>query len=333
MEKNTQQPECRINILSVGDAHRRAPEIVRSDEDRCLLKEISQIVVSDASVVGDNADYHNLAATYARLDDYMSAFEIVAKGLKQFPYDVDLLADAIKYGSKCGKVTESKEYLSVLLSRPFTFWNWRTFTFVIDFYLLSITWENPETTEETLQEALKIATEYQTLAPTEERGFVAEAEIYLASSDVESAINVLKNAIYEHQEILTPQCCIKYADILAERGEFEKVIEVCTRGLIVTAQDQPTARTGYFCYLSALAKDALIHRDGAFKDGKRILDAYIDYKTAYKLLKTTPRYIENILNRTEILSAKSGISFSIDDVSSDVKLKELVELLSSNDKS
>lgn len=63
------------------------------------------------------------------------------------------------------------------------------------------------------------------------------------------------------------------------------------------------------------------------------LDAYIDYKTAYKLLKTTPRYIENILNRTEILSAKSGISFSLDDVSSDVKLKELVELLSSNDKS
>lgn len=334
MEKNIQQQEYHINILSVGDAHRRAPEIVRSDEDRGLLKEISQIVLSDASIVGDNADYHNLAATYARLDDYISAFEIVSKGLKQFPYDVDLLADAIKYGSKCGKVTESKGHLSTLLSRPFTFWNWRTFTFVIDFYLLSIAWEDPETIEETLQEALKIAKQYQTLAPAEERGFVAEAEIYLASSDVESAINVLKCAIYDHQEILTPQCCLKYADILAERGEFEKVIEVCTRGLIVTAQDQPTARTGYFCYLAALAKDALIHRDSAFKDEKRLLDVYTDYKVAYKLLKATPRYIENIHDRTAILSAKSGILFNNDDdVSSNDKLKGLVELLSSNDKS
>ena len=95
-------------------------------------------------------------------------------------------------------------------------------------------WEDPETIEETLQEALKIAKQYQTLAPAEERGFVAEAEIYLASSDVESAMNVLKCAIYEHREILAPQCCLKYADVLAERGEFEKVIEICTQGLIVT---------------------------------------------------------------------------------------------------
>lgn len=333
MEKNTQQQENRINILSVGDAYRRVPGTLRSDEDRGFLKEVSQIVLSDDSIVGDNADYHNLAATYARLDDYMSAFEIVAKGLKQFPYDVDLLADAIKYGSKCGKVTESKEHLNTLLSRPFTFWNWRTFTFVIDFYLLSISWENPDTIEETLQEALKIAQQYQTLAPTEERGFVAEAEIYLANSDVKSAINVLKCAIYEHQEILTPQCCLKYADILAEQGEFEKVIEVCTQGLIVTAQDQPTARTGYFCYLSALAKDALIHRDNAFKDENRLLDVYTDYKVAYNLLKSTKGYIENIHDRTEILSAKSGILFNIEDVSSNDRLEELVGLLSSNDKS
>ena len=98
---------------------------------------------------------------------------------------------------------------------------------------------------------------------------------------------------------------------LSRKGEFQKVIEVCTRGLIDTAQDQPTARTGYFCYLSALAKDALIHRSGDFEE-KRVIDAYTDYRTAYKLLKSTPGYIENILNRTEILSAKSGIPFIIE---------------------
>lgn len=327
MENNTVILEFGISILSIGDAHRRAPEVARTDDDRALLKKIVEIVLSDSNIVGDNADYHNLAATYARLDDYISAFSIVNKGLIQFPFDVDLLADAVKYGSKCGKVEESKKCLSILLSRPFEYWNWRTFTFVIDFYLLSITWEDPKTIDDTLQEALKIAKQYQKLTPTEERGFVAEAEIYLASSNTKKAIATLENAIYNHDDMLTPQCCIKYADILAERGEFQKVIEVCTRGLIDTAQDQPTARTGYFCYLSALAKDALIHRSGDFEE-KRVIDAYTDYRTAYKLLKSTPGYIENILNRTEILSAKSGIPFIIENSSADEKLDRIVDLLS-----
>lgn len=330
MDKSTNNSD--ITILSVGDAHRRVPEVIRNDNDRMLLKKVSDIVVSDSSIIGDNADYHNLAATYAKLDDYLSAFNIVIKGLRQFPYDVDLLADAVKYGSKCGQIEESKKYLSTLLSRPFVYWNWRTFTFVIDFYLLSITWENPGTIEKTLQEALKIAREYQKLTPAEERGFVAEAEIYLASSDVDGAISVLKKAIYDCEGILAPQCCIKYADILAERGDFKQVIEVCRKGLIFTAQDQPTARTGYFCYLSALAKDALIHRDAAFSDERRVMDAYIDYKTAYKLLKVTPRYIENIIDRTEILSAKSGIPFEIEGNMDGEKLEKLVELLSANSK-
>ena len=41
MENNIQQQEYHINILSVGDAHRRAPEIVRSDrsEERRVGKE------------------------------------------------------------------------------------------------------------------------------------------------------------------------------------------------------------------------------------------------------------------------------------------------------
>lgn len=326
----TAEQTYHIHILSVGDARRQAPDFIRNNDDRVLLMEISKVVLSDDSIVGDNADYHNLAATYARLDDYVSAYKIVAKGLKQFPYDVDLLADAVKYGSKCGEIAICKEYLSTLLERPFEYWNWRTFTFVIDFYLLSITWEDPNTIEETLKEALKIAKEYQRLSPTEERGFIAEAEIYLATSNIEDAIEVLKKAIYECPNILSPQCCIKYADILAERGEFEKVIEVCTKGLIVTAQDQPTARTGYFCYLSALAKDALIHQDKAFGDEKRIADALTDYKTAYKLLKTTSSYTKNICDRVEILSAKSGVSFSVDDNFSEKKIDKLVELLSTD---
>ena len=328
MEKSINNSD--ITILSVGDAHRLIPEVIRGDNDRFLLKKVSDVVVSDSSIIGDNADYHNLAATYAKLDDYLSAFNIVVKGLKQFPYDVDLLADAVKYGSKSGHIEECKKYLSILLSRPFVYWNWRTFTFVIDFYLLSITWENPDTIEKTLHEALKIAREYQKLTSSEERGFVAEAEIYLASSDVDGAIKVLKKAIYDSAGMLAPQCCIKYADILAERGDFEKVIEVCRKGLLFTAQDQPTARTGYFCYLSALAKDALIHQDDAFFDEKRILDTYIDYKTAYKLLKHTHRYTENIIDRTEILSAKSGIQFEIEGNIDGEKLGKLVEMLSKN---
>ena len=328
MEKANVNQDANICILSVGDAHRKAPQYITKDEDRIVLKKIVETVVSDATIVGDNNDYHNLAATYAQLDDYISAFDIVDKGLRQFPYDVDLLADAVRYGSKCGKIRESKPHLATLLSRPLEYWNWRTFTFVIDFYLLSITWEDPETIEITFQEALKIAKEYQKLNPTEERGFEAEAEIYLASSDSEKALDTLKKAIYDLTPMLTPQCCIKYAEILANRGDFENVIEVCNRGILSTAQEQPTARTGYFFYLSALAKDALIHRTGNFTEEKDILEVYTDYKVAYKLLKSTPTYINNIRVRVEILAAKSGIPFDFD---TNEKLERLANLFSTDE--
>lgn len=320
-----------IIILSVGDAHRLAPEFPNSEGDRKTLKMIAEAVISDSSIVGDNADYHNLAATYAQIDDYLHAFNITIKGLRQYPYDCDLLADAIKYGSKCGKVSECKTYLNVLLSRPFEYWNWRTFTFVIDFYLLSTTWDEVSEIQSTLDEALAIARKYQEVLVSEERGYVAEAEVYLTSVNVDKAMEVLHKAIYENKDMLTPQCCIKYADLLSERGEFERVIDVCNRGLIVSAQDQPTARTGYFCYLSALAKDALIHRDFAFADEKRIYDVYSDYKTSYQLLTNSVRYIHNIEDRTRILSAKSGIPCELGRTYSAKGLQDILGSLSSID--
>ena len=298
-----------VLVLSVGDAHELAPEVLNNPSERVLLKSIYKAVIENNDIFGDYADYHNLAATYAKVDDYKSAYEIAVKGLNQYPFDIDLLADAVNYGSKCNKIQKCEEYIEVLLSRPFVFWNWRSFTFVIDYYMASLSWVEPEHIQAAFDMAINMAKKYQETLPNEERGYVAEAEIHLKKADFVSAEEVLRKAIFGVESLIAPQCCLKYVDILSEKGDYQNVIEVAKKGIASTAQDQPTARTGYFSYLSALAKDALLHQDQDFNNQDRVLNIYSDYKIADSLLVNTPAYIFNIHIRTHILSIKTGIPY------------------------
>lgn len=295
-------------ILSIGDAHMLAPRRINNQEDRTLLVQIYKAAMHD-DITGDNSDFHNLAATYAKHNDFGAAFEIVKKGLLQYPYDIDLLADGIKYGANCNQIAECEKMLDTLFKRPFAFWNWRTFTFAVDYLLLSLNWEAPENAAPVLKKALDISKKFQETLPSEERGYVCEADVYICQSRIDEAKKVLHHAIFEIPNLIMPQCCIKYADILLEIGDFETAINVAEKGLMVSAQQQPTARTGYFSYISALSKDALIHQQNAFGDESRIRDTYNDYLVANRLLTANPIYIENIKTRTSILSVKSGVPF------------------------
>jgi tetratricopeptide (TPR) repeat protein len=309
-------------VLSIGDAHNLAPENIGDPRDRQLLKDIYRFATENKDILGDDSDYHNLSATYAKSDDYLAAFGIVEKGLTQYPYSIDLLADALHYGSYCMKTDKCEDYLEKLLSRPFSLWNWRTFTFVIDYFLDSINWIGVDDIKTAMEKALNIAKKYQETLPHEERSYFAEADIYLKQSSYELAESVLHKAVFESGKLVSPQCCMKLADILSEKGEYDKVIEVVKRGLTVTAQDQPSVRTGYLCYLSALAKDALINQEQCYDNKERVADAFADYRIAFSLLGSTPTYISNIQTRTQILSVKSGVQFKID---SDGKITELLQ--------
>lgn len=202
---------------------------------------------------GLNSDhYHNKAVDYARRGRNREAAEICIKGLRKFPYNVDLLADTIKYSSEAGDIRTAADHYSLLKSHiPFQRWNWRAFTFSVE-YLLK---EDPIANEE---ECRIIIDNYKKFLPYEEKSSMAESELEAALGNVESSIKVLEKAI----QTLTnaSQCALRLADMQMDRGLYEKVLTTANYGIAASAEPQPSINIPYLYYLRALAKDYLLHK-------------------------------------------------------------------------
>ena len=101
------------------------------DNEPGALKEAFKLI-NTGNLPGDADDYHNISVCYARQGDYTSACEILEKSIPIFPYNSDLLADYIKYGSKAGELEKCAQYYKKLREIPVNAWTWRGFDFSID---------------------------------------------------------------------------------------------------------------------------------------------------------------------------------------------------------
>lgn len=317
---SSQNPEQRMVVLSVGHAHTLAVKYALT-EDYENLQSVAEVVLNNANMFGRAAEYHNLGAEYARQDDYYNAFRVVEKGLQQYPNDIDLLANAIHYGSFCGKIAECEKYKTQLKTRPRGAWNWRAFTFLIDYLKEQAEMAPIEDIMELLDEALAIAEEYQRVLPLEEKGYIAEFEVrkirqrYIresqnpdavrdADEEYQAAKNALKKAL-DNDAIVAVQCALSYADLVFEERKYEETVDVCAKALGYI-ETQPSARITYFKYLSALSKDALIRKDRAFADLKRVDEVLSEFLVVYQIIGE-PTYESNVKNRASLLAAEANI--------------------------
>jgi hypothetical protein len=271
----------------------------------------------EREVYGSSSEFHNVAASFARENLEYWAFDIVACGLKMYPLDPDLLADALKYGSVSRRAEKCKSYYDKISTTPKERWGWRLFVFTIDYLKDSLQWtEDQGLYEATYQKALDLSIEFQETLKNEERGYVAESEVHMLKANEEAAKDALYRGI--QSVCVAPQCCLKYGDLLLKEGKYEEAIKIASLGVRATAQDQPTSNTPYFFYLSALAEDAIIHQEAienpdnegmGFKNAKRINSALQNYAIAKALFgRTRPGYTMNIQTRESILKAVCNIS-------------------------
>ena len=315
-------------VLSVGHAHTLA-QIASATQNYVDLQTIAEAVLTNANIFGSAAEYHNLAAEYARIDDYYNAYRIVEKGItQQYKYNIDLLADAIHYGSYCNKYSDCEKYKKELKARPRGAWNWRAFTFLIDYLNEKVGTSEVQDIMPMLDEALEISQEYQRVLGAEEKAYIAECEVRLlreryiresqnpdssnlADNERKLAKEILRKAIFgldaagSNESIVAVQCALKYADMLFEERKYQEVINVCVQALGYV-ETQPSARVAYFKYISALSKDALVRQDNAFTDYKRIEDVINEFAIAYQVINE-PTYEKNIKIRATFLAAEAGI--------------------------
>lgn len=341
------QEEQSVVVLSVGHAHNQA-EMSSMTRDYKKLQQIADAVLHTANMFGRAAEYHNLGAEYAGQNDYFNAYRIVEKGLTQYRNDVDLLADAIHYGSYCGKNQECEQFKALLKARPRGAWNWRAFTFLIDYLKEQAEMASADEIMSLLDEALEVAKEYQRFLPLEEKGYIAEAEVrklrqqYMRASDESNAVKqadeeykkakaVLKKALNDPR-IVAVQCSLCYADMLFEEQVFGETIDVCQQALAYV-ETQSSARISYFMYLSALCKEALLREEArkpgnenALRNQKKVAEVLNEFRVVYKIIGE-PTYEKNIRNRAELLAAEAGMPLPKDFEKSSSNLASLLAQL------
>lgn len=93
--------------------------------------------------------------------------------------------------------------------------------------------------------------------------------------------------------------------MLFEERQYKEVIQICTDAL-KCVETQPSARIAYFKYLSALSKDALLRKDGAFADKKRVEDVLNEYSVVYQVIDERT-YEGNAKTRAALLAAETAV--------------------------
>lgn len=277
-------------------------------ETEAAIRDLSSLVhrvLNQKVKQGDADDWHNFAVDIARRDLFDLACEILEGGLQAFPKNADLLADYLEYGISCGRIDRCKEYYKTLLKIPKIRWNWREYSFLIDY--LSYLWERSDSEKELLKlqnEMLDLANEFRSNFPKGEESYRCEAEVFKLINDKESEEKVLRLALNE--QTIAPKCALRLADLLFDRGDYEDALKQIQRALHDATQTQRCVNEGYLYCLSGLSKMALAMRDENAITEDAVLEIYSDFDISLQQNHKSS-YVDTIRSKTIILVAKSGI--------------------------
>lgn len=258
IEKTSRVKICDV-IRLLDDLYQQAMLSEDAIDEYYKIYDLVDLIFQQTTFIGDDDDYHNIAVVCARHDDYDVACRFLDKGLQSYPYDVDLLADCLKYGLRCGRGEQCQEVYRRLLLRKAD-WNWRAYKFAID-YLFELT--NIDSADRS-QEIISLIKDFQSNLPEEENAYLAEAE-YLKNSGAGKSsarfsqhtfVSVLEYAISDDSPVKrTPKCDLKLADFYYKNGmDMDKALQLLERCKKDSIEVQRSVNRSYVYLLSALCK-------------------------------------------------------------------------------
>lgn len=252
--------------------------------------------ISNNELSGDADDYHNIAVAYSRHQQPERASQICSLGLKKWPENIDLNADALTYMMDAGNLVKAEELANSLQKNcpDRSKWNWRGFTFLLDYYQTVYP-------EEQKEQIISLISDFKMYLPQEERAYLCDAKRYESLGEYNKAIESLEDAI---SKLNAPQCALKLTDLYFERAKYDDAIRTATLGIAFAAEPQPSIRTAYLLFLRALSKDALYLKCGnmAQEDARRILE---EYKLAKKYVSSSEARIIDL--RMDIIATYASI--------------------------
>lgn len=284
------------------------------DSSYYKLGQIAKLI-GDKSVFIESSkadNFHNVAVAYAQNHYFDWACTILQRGLEETATagSVDLLADYLAYGISCGRQERCGEYYQRLCKNPKGKWNWRAYSFSID-YLLDQRDRDMEDTQynKIRAEALKIADE-----AIERRGddqaYLDKSSIYKDDS-LEDERRILEEAV-QKLGYAAPKCALRLADIMFEAAEYKAASEkllICCNAYHV----QRTINKEYVRLLLALCKTSILfkeHPDGDYTPyADDVRSIYRDINTALKE-DNQRRFNETAKLLSKVVEAMTGIKYT-----------------------
>lgn len=213
-----------------------------------LLRERSK---DEPKVTGSADAFHNFAVTSVKTArDYLTAYEIVCKGLELHSKNTDLLADAIKYGYNCAELNACWAYYERLKAIDKKHWTWRAFSFSIDF-LCEVYSSDAKEGEDYENEIRGLANDYRRNLPDEEDSMFSLYEVRTKYDGADEAFKLLEEAL--NSRMTYPKCMLKYADLMVDKNEYEKALKAVKK-ILKDPKSKESISISYTYYLKALCQ-------------------------------------------------------------------------------
>jgi|GEM_PF-2209461 len=307
---------CQISQL------RSAISTLRSsydDYEENIEEKIVDLIMESLSIsawAGSANEYHNFSVWFAArpTPDYVLASKIVQKGLDQYPKSVDLLADFLQYGSKCSNEIEKCEECFVLLnSLPKNSWNWRAYSFLIDY--LIVRFENGKSQDANdYILAMELADAFIKAYPRDERSYVSKGDLLRDGSDE-------KRLVYEEGRSMAgkaPRCSLHLAEIYFDDKEYQKMLDILEQCQVDALEVQNSVNIGYIYVLTVLCRIALLYEQNphiiecSSAVEEQVKQIHRDFRSAKIYEESVSDRVSDLKKQIDILSEKTGIPFESD---------------------
>ena len=284
-------------------------------------------IEQDIIIEGSKNDYHNVAVTCARGDDYRFACLIIEEGLKKFPNNIDLLADYLAYGLQGGTAERCEivfEKLMTLKER----WNWRGYSFVIDYLqdvddLGSVKYSSSQI--KSLVNDLTL--EYIDKMPDKEESYCSRFDYIkdtaTGADKIAQEQKILLMAVNNATLKRVPKSLLRLADLYYDCGNVKEADIIIERCKSDSLEVQTSVNRTYVYLLSTLCKlsifyelskdmpKKLVENDEGSEREKYLRNAYEDFHVAS--LDFNDTRVKNLKSVIKTVVRETGIAYPYDD--------------------
>lgn len=246
-------------------------------------------------------DYHNKGIDYSRTGQFKKAIAVCEEGIKRYPYNVDLIADTIKYSMEAGDKENAAKHFALLKERiPYKRFNWRAYTFSFDYLV--------EDLDKNEKECRELIDNYKKYLPNEEKAVMAESELEEALGNYDRSMEVLKEAVSTRHNAC--QCALRLADMQCDIGLFEEAQRTIQYGLRISVNSQPSINIPYLMLLNTLVKDSLLHKkeeEQGSVDKKEVESLAREYRLLLEEFPGLSKFMAIIKIRSSLLKFMNAV--------------------------